>query len=330
VTTIAIQFEAVQEGEPDARWQALFDGMWPAYRRWFLHEGEAARAGYAESRRMLREHMPELVPTWERLVELAGGGDVAARMLSMWRPPSYLSGCSQGVLVAGDPILARNYDYAPSRLEGVIWSTGWAGRRVIGMSDCLWGLLDGVNEDGLAISLAFGGRPVVGDGFGIPLIMRYVLQTCSTVDEAQRALARLPHQLAHTLTLVDASGEILTAYLAPDREVQFHRQAAATNHQGTVEWTEHAAATRSIERERRLQTLLDDPGQDGESFAGAFLEPPLYSTDYSKGFGTLYTAVYRPRAGEAEYRWPGTSWLHSFDRFDEGVCAITLAESTAA
>jgi len=171
---------------------------------------------------------------------------------------------------------------------------------------------------------------VVGDGFGIPLVMRYVLQTCSTVDEAQRALGRLPHQLAHTLTLVDASGEILTAYLAPDREVQFHRQAAATNHQGTVEWTEHAAATRSIERERRLQTLLDDPGQDGESFAGAFLEPPLYSTDYSKGFGTLYTAVYRPRAGEAEYRWPGTSWLHSFDRFDEGVCAVTLAESTAA
>ena len=52
---------------------------------------------------MLREHMPELVPTWERLVELAGGGDVAARMLSMWRPPSYLSGCSQGVLVGGRP-----------------------------------------------------------------------------------------------------------------------------------------------------------------------------------------------------------------------------------
>ena len=73
---------------------------------------------YAESRRMLREHMPELVPTWERLVELAGGGDVAARMLSMWRPPSYLSGCSQGVLVAGDPMLVRNYDYAPQPAGG--------------------------------------------------------------------------------------------------------------------------------------------------------------------------------------------------------------------
>ena len=30
---------------------------------------------------MLRAHMPELVATYERLVALAGGGDVAARML---------------------------------------------------------------------------------------------------------------------------------------------------------------------------------------------------------------------------------------------------------
>jgi predicted choloylglycine hydrolase len=325
-----MQFEAVHEIEPDARWQALFDGMWPAYRRWFLHEGEAARATYAESRRMLREHMPELVPTWERLVELAGGGDVAARMLSMWRPPSYLSGCSQGVLVDDEPVLVRNYDYAPTRLEGVIWSTGWGDRRVIGMSDCLWGLLDGVNEDGLAISLAFGGRPVVGHGFGVPLVMRYVLQTCSTVGEAQATLARLPHHLAHTLTLVDRSGDVLTAYLAPDREVEFHGRATATNHQGTVEWTEHATATRSIERERRLQTLLDEPGQNAASFADAFLDAPLYSTDYAKGFGTLYTAVYRPDRGEAEYRWPGSSWLHSFDHVDEGVRTVTLAESSAA
>jgi predicted choloylglycine hydrolase len=215
-------------------------------------------------------------------------------------------------------------------LEGVIWSTVWGGRRVIGMSDCLSGLLDGVNEDGLAISLAFGGRPVVGHGFGVPLVMRYVLQTCSTVGEAQEVLGRLPHQLAHTLTLVDGAGDVLTAYLAPDREVQFHRRPSATNHQGTVEWTEHAAATRSIEREHRLQTLLDEPGQDAQSFAEAFLEPPLYSTDYSKGFGTLYTAVYRPERGEAEYRWPGTSWLHSFDHVDEGVRTVTLAESSAA
>ena len=51
--------------------------------------------------------------------------------------------------------------------------TAWSGRRVIGMSDCLWGLLDGVNDDGLAVSLTFGGRTASGEGFAIPLVVRY-------------------------------------------------------------------------------------------------------------------------------------------------------------
>ena len=60
---------------------------------------------------------------YERLVELAGGGDLAARMLALYDPPPYLSGCSQGVLRQSSPVLVRNYDYAPDRLEGVILHT---------------------------------------------------------------------------------------------------------------------------------------------------------------------------------------------------------------
>ena len=67
---------------------------------WFLREGEAARPSYATSVRMLRAHMPELVPAYERVVELAGGGDLAARMLSLYKPPPYLAACSQGVWTA--------------------------------------------------------------------------------------------------------------------------------------------------------------------------------------------------------------------------------------
>ena len=93
-TSAPLTFEAFWEDEPGARWQALFERHWPHYRAWFLQEGERARASYAESARMLREHMPELAPVYERLCELAGGGDLEARLLSMWRPPPYLAGCS--------------------------------------------------------------------------------------------------------------------------------------------------------------------------------------------------------------------------------------------
>jgi predicted choloylglycine hydrolase len=327
--SVGLTFEAVEEATPGAKWQALFERHWPRYQQWFLHEGERARASYEESARMLREHMPELVGTWEQLCELAGGGDLEARMLSMWRPPPYLSGCSQAVWTRGEPILVRNYDYAPDRIEGTILSTAWEGRRVIGMSDCLWGLLDGVNDTGLAVSLAFGGRQVVGHGFGVPLVLRYLLQTCSTVAEARAVLSRLPFHLAHTLTLVDRAGDFVTAYLSPDRGAVFAEVGLATNHQGNVEWHEHARATRSLERERLIAIALEEA--DGpQMFADAFLRPPLFSGAYESGMGTLYTAVYKAARGSVEYRWPTLVWEHSFERFREGRRVVRLVAPTAA
>lgn len=80
--------------------------------------------------------------------------------------------------------MVRNYDYAPSAFDSLTLRTRWQGRTVLGTSDGLWGLVDGMNDAGLAVSLTFGGRRVVGDGFGVPLILRYVLQTCETAEEA--------------------------------------------------------------------------------------------------------------------------------------------------
>ena len=54
------------------------------------------------------------------------------------------------------------------------------------------------------------------------------------------------------------------------------------------------------------------------------LRPPLRTTDYAGGFGTLYTAVYRPALGQAEYRWPGVQWRHSFEEFHEEALVVDL------
>jgi predicted choloylglycine hydrolase len=276
---------------------------------------------------MLRAHMPELLPAFERVVELAGGGDLAARMLSLYRPPPYLAACSQGAWTReGGPVLVRNYDYAPSRFEGIAWHTRLLDKHVIGMSDCLWGLLDGMNDDGLAVSLTFGGRRVLGDGFGIPIVVRYLLETCAAVDEARDALARLPYALSHNLTLVDRSGGVLTAYLSPDREPIFRPFPAATNHQGIVEWPEQARATRTIEREQTIVRLLANEAIDVDGFIGSFLRAPLFSTAYAHGFGTLYTAAYRIATGVAEIRWPAAGWELPFSGFDDLEHTEVLAE----
>ncbi len=324
-------FRSLEELELGPKWQGVFEERWPHYRAWFLREGEEARPSYATSVRMLRAHMPELLPVYERLVELAGGGDLAARMLSLYKPPPYLAACSQGVWGRdGAPMLVRNYDYAPARMEGVVWSTRMLERRVIGMSDCLWGLLDGVNDAGLAVSLTFGGRRVLGDGFGIPIVVRYLLEVCADVEEAREALARLPFGLSHNLTLADADGGVLTAYLSPDREPIFREFPVATNHQGIVEWPEQAKATRTIERERHILELLDARETTAASFEESFMRAPLFSTAYADGFGTLYSAAYLPAAGVARYRWPAFSWELGFDTFVEQEHTEVLAEGSVA
>ena len=184
-----LTFRAVSEDHPGPKWAGLFSAYRASYLAWWGREGVGVRPTYMEGLNALRRHMPELVPLYEQLVELAGGGDREARFLSFYCPPRYLSGCSQAIWPGDRPLIVRNYDYNPAAVDAVLLKTGWQGRRVIGMSDGLFGLVDGMNEDGLAVSLTFGGRQEVGPGFGVPLILRYILQTCRTTAEAQEVAA---------------------------------------------------------------------------------------------------------------------------------------------
>ena len=189
---MSLAFRAIEEQSPGPKWAALFDELWPAYRKWWVREGLTARPTYRECRNALKRHMPELCDLYETLCDLAGGGDTEARFLSFYGPPPYLSACSQAIWPGAEPVMVRNYDYSPNAFDGVFLRTNWQGRAVMGTSDGLWGLVDGVNDAGLAVSLTFGGRRVVGDGFGVPLILRYVLQTCETAAESAKALGRIP------------------------------------------------------------------------------------------------------------------------------------------
>ena len=311
-----LRFETLSEPEPAETWQASFQAMWPAYRDWYLKEGDSARPDLATCRAMLAHWMPELVRNL-RAARRADRLRSARRSLSLDVPAAGIRRrlLAGGVRPAtGGPVLVRNYDYPASRAEGIIISTAWTGRRVIGMSDCLWGLLDGVNDAGLAASLTFGGRPAVGDGFGIPLVMRYVLEVCEDVPQACRVLSRIPVHAAQNVTVLDRSGDFATVRLSPDREPEVLTVPIATNHQHRGDWPAYAAAVQTYERERRLLELLRTSGMTRDRLVDAFLSPPLYRTRYARG-ATLYTAVYDPVAGRAEYVWPQRRIVESFDRF---------------
>ena len=61
-----------------------------------------------------------------------------------------------------------------------------------------------------------------------------------------------------------------------------------------------------------MQTLVASNPRPDE-LAAAFLTDPLYNREYSRAFGTLYTALYRPANKVAEFVWPGQSWRRGFD-----------------
>ncbi|MGD9842242.1 MAG: C45 family autoproteolytic acyltransferase/hydrolase [Steroidobacteraceae bacterium] len=312
-----LHFEALAEDQPGARWQHWFHTLWPAYRAWYLAAGNAARPTYLECERAMHTYLPKFVPTWERLTDLAGGGDLEARFLSLYCPPPYLTGCSQAAWVYPAPMLVRNYDYSPFLCEKLIWRTAWNGRAVIAASDCMVGALDGINDAGLSVSLSFGGRKDSGVGFGAPMIVRYVLEFCNTVAEAAETLRRIPVNMAYNILLLDAFGNYMTAYTSPDGPTILRRISVNTNHQDRVRWARHAEATDTLERERRLHELQANRALYPADIVNQFLLPPLYQTKYRRGWGTLYTAVYHPLSHVAEFIWPDMRWTQHIDNFQE-------------
>jgi len=319
----SIEFRAVIDEPTGYALAEIFREYWPAYKRWMLKASSTPARDYQAR---LRSFMPELVPVYERLIESFDGEepDAVARFLSLYNPPRVVRGCSQLVLDTDDgPLLLRSYDHHPAMIDGLIVKSTWNDRAVIAMSDCIWGALDGINQDGLAISLAFGGRDVVGPGFAAPLITRYILETCATVSEARAALARVPVYMPYTFLVVDASGDFITAYTGPDAPSRFVERRASTNHQSTEDWPEYRRFTQSVERLTMLESMINETEQHPPAI-DCFLRPPLWRRNYAQASGTLYIAEYRPANRTLSLHWPARQERFGLDTFVEREITVPL------
>ena len=268
--------------------------------------------------------MPELLPHYDQVCDLVGDDDIAHRILSHYRPPPAVHGCSQAVWLGdGGPALVRNYDFPLDIVTGRFELTACTGRRVITSAQRpLGGCLDGMNEHGLVASLTHGGGTAQGLGFSIIMMLRYALETCVRVYEAVAALCRIPVAQPQNVMLLDSEGDHATLFLGPDRSPAVSRAHTCTNHQETA-----PAGSGTELRQRTLQQALDDPAMSVPALANRLLEPPLYSR--RAGFTTVYSAVYRPRERHVDYVWPGKVWRQSFGRFNEGSYNHHYGELTA-
>ncbi|MBL7252922.1 C45 family autoproteolytic acyltransferase/hydolase [Paractinoplanes lichenicola] len=303
-------FRAIEVGDGgDGRWKTYAQSLWPEMAGLLTEEGRTPE-GADRVRALFHAHMPELVPVLDRLAGQLDRPEAEAFLTHAALRP-FSQACTQ---IARNGTLLRNYDLRPDQCEGTIASSRYL-RPVIGMQDMLWGLLDGMNDAGLAISLTWGGRSAYGRGFAILIVVRYLLETCDTVDEAVGRLRSLPIAVPQNLTLVDPT-KAVTMFVGPDMAPTPAPDACAANHQ-------HLPVTDEQERTLRTQERLRTIRAAGTNVA-AMLQPPLYRSVDEQGSRTLYTAHYRPADGRVTYYWPGDSWHQSFTDFTPGSRTVTL------
>jgi len=186
----------------------------------------------------------------------------------------------------------------------------------MGMGDCNWSLLDGVNQDGLCASLTFGGRRITGNGFGIPIVLRYCLEVCTNTEEAISLLQRVPVHMSYNITLLDDDLNYATIYMVPDGQNLVTKHQVGANHQGEITLSDYAIKTKTVERMTLLENCIFCPSENHQSTKQKFLQAPLYNTQFSKAFGTLYTASYSPLNKSIELIWPTKRLDTSLENFE--------------
>ena len=316
-----LNFRFIVDGTEQSSLDLIFERYWPQYQSWIRKSNNTDEAYCV---REFERHMPELRGMRRDLTQRFGGSEEISRFLTLFDPPRVIRACTQLVLgTEPGPVLLRSYDHHPRLLDRVVLRSHWGTRTTLAMTDCLWGALDGINDHGLAIALAFGGRNVIGSGFAAPMICRYVLETCSSVAEAKHALKRLPVYMPYTFVVVDAKGDFVTAFLGPDRAASFVTRRASANHQGAVEWPEYAEFSNSKARLEQAESLTVDPSNLVEA-RKAFLAPPLWCSDYATASATLYVAEYSPAARALDLRWPGYSERLTLQDTHEHAFTVSL------
>lgn len=192
--------------------------------------GAQLRAERLPFRSLFAETSPEqyayaaaCVPIYEReapalLAEVRGladgaqipFADAAAFLLGMYAFPTG-NRCTCFAVDTGDDVLwGRNSDFLTA-LEPLYRHCDYRLAQAYafsGNTTAFSEIEDGVNEHGLAVGMTFVYPTVRKPGLHAGYLVRLLLETCRTVDEALCVLSRLTIGTAQTLTLADPSGAL--------------------------------------------------------------------------------------------------------------------------
>ncbi|KAB7663646.1 C45 family autoproteolytic acyltransferase/hydolase [Bacillus sp. B1-b2] len=194
----------------------------------------------------------------------------------------------------------RNYDFGPDLYDGVFTLYQNEQRNsyaLAGYNLQLIGRHDGVNEKGLVAGFHFVNNEDYQVGISPWVIVRMILDTCSSVEEAILLLREIPHAACYNYSIADKLGNIAAIEATPNKMVVRYEEdyLSCVNHFQASELKEknRSIIDGSIKREQYLSSFKNKEHLH-EDMHALFkdMNSPVFFTDYDQLFGTLHTFSY--------------------------------------
>jgi predicted choloylglycine hydrolase len=155
----------------------------------------------------------------------------------------------------GSAVFGRNYDffYGYKDFAESCLTVPEGGHASTGHSDVFIGKEDGVNETMLAVGMAFVPPVRVKPGVNFPIVVRYILDRCSSVEQAVASLKSVSYSTTNNYLLADATGDMAVVEAGPG-QVNVRRPHGS---QGFVACTNHFISQRMRDLEDRGKRVAD-------------------------------------------------------------------------
>lgn len=290
--------------------------------------------------KLMDRHCPGLLEEMTGFCEAAGFALEKLAFLAM----THIGGkhCSQFVVLPqasanGHTLVGRNYDFSEKvddlKLTTIFPTGGYAS---FGFPTLFFGRNDGLNEHGLSVTMTAGGMPVglepgmqapIQNGLQFWALVRTILDTCKTVEEAEECIAGFPCAGNPILIVADKSGKASMAEIHGPN-VKITRVGgdipymAATNHYQSAEMraVDPTCMNHSSVRLATINQFLK--GKAGKITLDNM--KGLLATPYPEGpcahfyiewFGTLHSCVFDVTEGFGEVTF-GSPAVNPWRRVD--------------
>lgn len=255
-----------------------------------------------EIKDMLAFYCPQIVEELKGIqVGLQLSEEKTLQLFSGYDMPKFQGmGCTSVMM---NDFYVRNYDFSPAVFDHLFIKQSNQSNWMLGNAQFITGRLDGMNHNGLVVGLHFVNNKHDQKGFLCSMIVRIILEMCSTVDEAIDLLKLIPHAASYNYSLLDRKGNyaiveaspfksnVLRAegplscvnmFQNPDMQ-RYNRENSETSIQRLDQLSRHKLKSKEF---LEWHNWFSNP------------QSPLFYTDYDHFFGTLYTVSYLPKSNQ--------------------------------